>query len=585
MAHTPRLTSLLFLMIIPYLLQLILLLHISAASTAGTHHLEHGHCDATDNDPTCTDSTDVPNTNIYGTNKFLTPSDLSPPRLFTDWTNTTTSVPGTMDQIVATGSILQQAHTEQNSMSHFAVLPHVISHTTVSQLLSLLRYGDASIPEYGKSPTSYHGQTSVPLDTDPDSVDGMTSQEIFIDNDNLRAGLGSKTGGTMSDEGEARVTLRKKIRVLLDPVLEEIVTPFVRERYTEQCGKGKGRECTPCYSLIRRYRAGERVSHAPHHDKHSLVTVVVSLSDYGREYTGGLYVASSKSQRFYIGLNRGDAVVHQGDLYHGVQVHDHEPTNTTVPERSPERWSWILWYRDSFTCEDHSSEWFRSCAMEDHNPTCQLLLATAVTNQEDILYWNEKACDNGHAAACVKVARAHLKTLPSPLPLNPKMAKSLFERAVTLAEEPDGHYGLAGMYLHYANTQGSSIKPNDPLIVVALRHLQSAALGGHAFAMFNLGMAHLFGYGYTNRGRNSTLASEWFATCGLPEGLEAKAMYLDSAGRKEEAKVYHKSASVLGYGTYWRKQARRATGSGGAGGVDLNLEWPSLPNNIRPPEW
>ena len=42
-----------------------------------------------------------------------------------------------------------------------------------------------------------------------------------------------------------------------------------------------GRECTPCYSLVRRYRKGERRSHAMHYDGHAAVTVVVSLSDYG----------------------------------------------------------------------------------------------------------------------------------------------------------------------------------------------------------------------------------------------------------------------------------------------------------------
>lgn len=37
----------------------------------------------------------------------------------------------------------------------------------------------------------------------------------------------------------------------------------------------------PCYLLIRRYRAGKRISHAPHHAGHLFVTVVVSLSDLG----------------------------------------------------------------------------------------------------------------------------------------------------------------------------------------------------------------------------------------------------------------------------------------------------------------
>jgi hypothetical protein len=44
-----------------------------------------------------------------------------------------------------------------------------------------------------------------------------------------------------------------------------------------------------------------------------------------------------------------------------------------------ERWSWILWYRDSLTCDDHGYEWYKDCA-EEGNPTCELLHATKVPN-------------------------------------------------------------------------------------------------------------------------------------------------------------------------------------------------------------
>ena len=55
---------------------------------------------------------------------------------------------------------------------------------------------------------------------------------------------------------------------------------------------------------------------------------------------------------------RGDAAVHQSDLYHGVDV------------RGGERWSWILWYRDSSSCTDHGHEWFTACAV-NRNPAPQ----------------------------------------------------------------------------------------------------------------------------------------------------------------------------------------------------------------------
>ena len=66
------------------------------------------------------------------------------------------------------------------------------------------------------------------------------------------------------------------------------------------------------------------------------------LSDHGREYLGGLHLAAgTSSNRFVLPLSRGDAVVHQSDLLHGVSV------------ASGERWSWILWYRDSSACAEH----------------------------------------------------------------------------------------------------------------------------------------------------------------------------------------------------------------------------------------
>ena len=137
-------------------------------------------------------------------------------------------------------------------------------------------------------------------------------QEIFIDNDSLRANQPSKGGGFYREDMEERRELRAKLRALTDPYTEKI-TSFLHKWYgKEKCDKGKGRSCTACYSLIRRYRAGERQSHAPHHDKHSYITVVVSLSDYGNEYTGGLFVSTKNSDRNYVQLNRGDAVAHQG---------------------------------------------------------------------------------------------------------------------------------------------------------------------------------------------------------------------------------------------------------------------------------
>merc|ERR1719386_344246 len=98
------------------------------------------------------------------------------------------------------------------------------------------------------------------------------------------------------DEKKAalREKIRKKLRNIMRPIVKSRIVPFVQQHYPKQCGsgKGEGRRCRVCHSLIRRYVPGERLSHATHYDSHALVTVVVSLSDFGTEYRGGLYLAA-----------------------------------------------------------------------------------------------------------------------------------------------------------------------------------------------------------------------------------------------------------------------------------------------------
>lgn len=183
----------------------------------------------------------------------------------------------------------------------------------------------------------------------------------------------------------------------------------------------------------------------------------------------------------------------------------------------------------------------------------------------------------------MKLARAYLKTLPSDLKADPMKALSLFQRAVELSDEPDGHYGLASIFIHYAsivldNKQSINGKtPQDESnesLIKAILHLQRAAMGYHPYAMFNLGIVYKYGYG--NTGKNEKLSMEWFEASGLPEGFEVNARYLKKLGKVNEAEEYHKKAKILGYGKKWRKMARDATGYGGAGGVDINMNWPKM---------
>mmetsp|Transcript_30102 Transcript_30102/g.32419 ORF Transcript_30102/g.32419 Transcript_30102/m.32419 type:complete len:141 (+) Transcript_30102:3-425(+) len=137
-----------------------------------------------------------------------------------------------------------------------------------------------------------------------------------------------------------------------------------------------------------------------------------------------------------------------------------------------------------------------------------------------------------------------------------------------------------------------------PKVIHAIGHLEEAAKLGHPFAMFNLGLVHLHGYGYDVRSdhdiidtnsdtnTNSTLAGMWFEASGLPEGFMVKTLQLTSLGLPEEAQSFQQKAIALGYGSFWRQQARERAGSGGSSAVKLNLPWPpTFPAGQLPQEF
>jgi len=426
---------------------------------------------------------------------------------------------------------------------------------------------------------------------------------MFVDSPELGSERDRMSPKVLDSDPEALKTRKPLRRALLEitrPILEEKITPFVHLQYPEVCTRGSGRNCTPCYSLIRRYRHDERQSHATHYDGHALVTVMVSLSDYDREYRGGLYLSTGYGQREFLGLSRGDAAVHQSTLLHGVQVYPLEDR----PEETV-RWSWILWYRDSETCqEDHSHEWFAGCAREG-NPLCQSLHATKVGNvpgitpdqaQHQIAELNLKAALGGVGTSAIKVARAYLKMLPSHLPYSEEEARKYYQIAID-SNSPDGHYGMAHMLLVElrARDQGGGRTTTeqdgvdrkrwrDDRLRLVVDHLEKAALmGHHAYSMFNLGMVHTYGYGIPDDRIDAELAAEWFVASGLPEGYMVAAHQAASVGDARRQQEYAELAMKLGFAAPWRRQARDATGSGGAGGVDLNLPWPRAADGRTPP--
>ena len=506
----------------------------------------------------------------------LRPSDLPKRSIFRDFhTNGTMQLSSGVTVNYADGQVVQINKVEQNSHStvnaNVSIIQSALTRAAVDEMLTMLR--------------AY--QT---LDEDPDTVDGMPSYEIFIDSIDLEAKHTTKVLDTDPKALAERRVLRQKLKAITQPYIDTVITPFVRDKYPEQCNNhtAEGRACTPCYSLIRRYRHGERQSHATHHDGHARVSVVISLSDYGVDYVGGLYVSTGHGYRHFLALNKGDAAVHQSTLLHGVQVDDLDG-----PGQDPmqtERWSWILWYRDSETCQDHSIEWFEQCS-NDGDAICQMLHSTKVANMEGnqeelaarIIALNLQAAHGGAAQAAIKVARAYLKQLPSSLPFSVEKAKEYFSMACE-SHNPEGHYGLAQLLIAEASRTDDKILQMAKL-TKAIRHLESASLLGHAYSMFNLGLAHVFGYGMPKNKIDMALGAQWFVQSGLPEGFITAANYAASIGDETNRLRWEERGKILGYHQPWRKFARQRTGSGGAAGVDLNLPWPMSVRGIRPPEY
>jgi len=279
------------------------------------------------------------------------------------------------------------------------------------------------------------------------------------------------------------------------------------------------------------------------------------------------------------------------DLHHGVKVLDKRDDGGPS-----ERWSWIMWFRDSDTCQDHARDWHHDCA-EEGNPTCMYLRAANEGNAMDVVHWNQKASDAGHAQASVKLAYAYLKKLPSHLEYDRSRATHLFREAIVSSNEPDGHYGIAALLLedtkkkimeqptNKAKAKAAQDAFASSEVMQVIIHLEEAAKGGHVFAMFNLGICYTYGYHRKDRERNFELATKWFEASGLPEGFFVKSEYLNAVGKTREAEEYRKKASILGFGSPWRTHARESTGSGGSSGAKLNLQWPPLPSGEFPPEF
>jgi len=556
---------------------------------------------------------------------FLTPADLPDPVWFTNFSNTIHyELPGGFQRTVQEGMVQPIQRPSDGKNSHAKkLIPRTATATAAPASIAAVRTAlDRRAIEQIRSLVQ---EQSEYLDTQPDTVDALSTYEIYMDSPTIRKEEEEReremkkreipTMNENEDDSRRRSSffLRQQFHALTHSHVD-MLTSLVQQHYPDICQSSSSSSnphhrppCEPCFSLIRRYRRGERQSHAMHQDGHALVTVVVSLSDHGVDYRGGLYVSTGHGERQFIALDAGDVAMHQPYLYHGVQVLDIEPessssstaTATATREQQhfheTERWSWILWYKDGCD-EDRGHEWFATCASQG-DAVCQYLYstkdipgATSASENERILSLTRAAARGGVGEAAVKMARGYLHLLPSPLPYNETLARAYYTRGIQVGN-PDAHYGMAQLMLQKLQQRTSGQVTRESVINEqqqnqqqylrkVIRYLEEAAYLGHSFAAFNLGIVHAFGYGGIEM--NMTLSHEWLVQSGLPEGLYIASKQTKAASPDTLASL-ERRARKLGWGQAWRKQAREQTGSGGAGGVDLNLPWPVSPLGSRPP--
>ena len=340
--------------------------------------------------------------------------------------------------------------------------------------------------------------------------------------------------GKINDYDEAkrqkRLPYRQNLASFVRPLIQERVIPFVRSKYPKECGgnSGKGKGCQVCWSFVRRYKKNERLTHAMHFDVNALVTVVVSLSSEGSDFTGGLYVSTggsgadngnSKNSRYFLPLQDGDAVIHQSDLLHGVRVN------------SGERWSWIMWLKED-GCQSDPSSWIYTEKKSDEEATCEedkveddeeeedpislFLRAKSTTNfkMKKILF--EKSSNAGFGIASNDLGMMYLEgkldsTLSDDKIVGRTAARNMmalkFLKRASDQGSSDGHYNLGNQYID----QGEITK--------AVEQFYKGAIGGSSLSMYNIGVANLKGAAGLNV--NVTEARKWFERCGSGEGAYA----------------------------------------------------------------
>ena len=259
------------------------------------------------------------------------------------------------------------------------------------------------------------------VNTDPDSVDSLPTFEFPIESFQQPNLL-----DTDGEAGQARAALRE---ITAAPIADSIL-PYVRAKY-------KCPGCKVCTSMLRRYLPDERRRHPAHFDTQAYITVVVSLSAFGEDFSGGLYVRRGgsgpggvgESGDAYLPLGLGDAVSHQFDIEHGVEL-----------VGSGERYSWILWLQDGDVCAAGGKASWHEEAASSGDPVAMYNLGNTMTSDpmdgEAVARahdWFVRAAEGGYAAAMYSAGVMHVQGPPT-VEQNPAKGLAWLEKAAALGD-------------------------------------------------------------------------------------------------------------------------------------------------------
>ena len=98
----------------------------------------------------------------------------------------------------------------------------------------------------------------------------------------------------------------------------------------------------------------------------------------------------------------------------------------------------------------------------------------------------------------------------------------------------------------------------------------ASPFAGAQFAMYNIGVAYLFGFAGLKRDPHT--AARWFNAANIPEGFMAYSMYLRSVGRQTESEQVDAVARRMGFPRNPQMRDHMMFG--------LHGDWPK-----GPPQW